>query len=484
MEEWLFPLISAIISLSIAGILLCRWMSTKDKSIMWWGVGFLSYFVAHLMETLFALEILPTEGSEYIFLYFIRQSLVAILLVAVLYGVTILLTEKKIWKFVPIILLFVQEVMIIYYDFGLWDTITSRTLQILIFVIPLSTVFAALFLRYWIDCRRRHALLLSLAWFAYAAVVPLYFITKGTDMFPYWFGIRAVTNIILLVGFIDYTIAAEKKPIIEPSKSIATVETPITAMLDLSEEIHEKVPSMKMMMNLIMIFFSAVILIGIIDIALYFNIGTGILLIIIGCMALVFSYEMRTYFKRFIARQSAIKKIRDAEPITHIPKGKTPQERFIKHMKENPLFKQAMMRNLKGIKNNVKLTGRSGSTHKFDIYVESKPSLGYHGYSLFLRCFDKPLKMEEVKDLVAAVKDLVEKTKVVPSGIIALQSFSSDLHDDERGLSDETYDYVMNNPIIFKIGFRKYTRNLQIVTEERDGTYDFIPFIFINEMEN
>ena len=288
----------------------------------------------------------------------------------------------------------------------------------------------------------------------------------------------------MLVGFLDYAIASEKKPIIEPSKPIATVETPITAMLDLSEEIHEKVPSMKMMMNLIMIFLSAVILLGVIEIALDFNIGIGIILIIIGGMALVISYKTRAYFKQFIAQQSAIKRIRDAEPITHIPKGKTPQERFIKYMKENPLFKQAMGRNSKGVKNDVQLTGRSGSTHKFDIYAESKSSLGYPGYSLFLRCFDKPLKMEDVKDLVTAVKDVVEKTKIVPTGIVALQSFSSDLHDDERKLGDEVYEYVMNNPILFKIGFRKYTRNLQIVTEERDETYDFIPFIFIDEMEN
>lgn len=86
--------------------------------------------------------------------------------------------------------------------------------------------------------------------------------------------------------------------------------------------------------------------------------------------------------------------------------------------------------------------------------------------------------------IIPNISRTAEKTKVAPSGIIALQSFSPDLHDDERRLNDETYDYVMNNPIIFKIGFRKYTRNLQIVTEERDETYDFIPFIFINEMEN
>jgi hypothetical protein len=457
MSEWLFPLISTLISLLIAGLLLVRWKRTKDRSVLWWGIGFLSYSIAHLMETLLIAEILPTEGIAFAYLDFIRQSFTSILLVGVLYGTTILLTEKKIWKAAPLFLLFAQEAVIAYCDFVLWDSQLAHELHIMIFFTPLFILFGILFLRYWMNIKKRYAWLLSLAWFLYAAVVPFYFVSRSTWMFPYWFGIRAIANIPLLIGFLDYLMTTETEPLIKPLKSFEAIESPFTAMFDLSEELHERAPYTRMSMNFIMILLSIVMLIGIINIISGFNIGIGTILIILGGASLALSYKTRAYFKRFTTHYLAIKRVREAEPIVQIPDGKTAQERFVNYMKEKPYFKQALERNPDAIKTNAKLIGKSGSMHEFDIYVEAKPILlrRYRGYSLLLRCFNKPIKMKEINDLAVVAKDVTEKTKIIPDGVIALQSFDPKLGDSDREISDDVYEYVMKKTMMIKIGFKK-----------------------------
>ncbi len=205
---WAFAVVSALMSLLASIVLLYKWRVEKTTSLLLWSAGMFSYFLSHLLEAYLILMPLDHTTTAYLAVYFIRQSLVSVMLVFLYSGIIGIITTRHFWlKVMPISLFFAQEGLIGYIDFVLKDTILSPALHIILFVIPLSLLFGVLFSIMYSHLKRKGLLLIGLSWFSYAIIVPFYFLLKGTPLLPYWFLGRAITVALLVIGFLELTLS-------------------------------------------------------------------------------------------------------------------------------------------------------------------------------------------------------------------------------------------------------------------------------------
>lgn len=222
---WVFPLISALVSLSISSILIFRWWKTKNESIFYWGFGFFSYFFSQGLSTL--MMMISTSGYLKNFLVFSMESFETIWVVAVYYGTIILITEKKVWRVWVLVLLAIGvQSVTAYSDLILRSTMISSILRILLFLMPFSLAIGALFLYHWVIDGKKYSLLISLGWFEYVIILPIFFLAETDILLSGWYATRAITNLILLIGFLGYIKTRSIEPLIEiaPKAEITEVK--------------------------------------------------------------------------------------------------------------------------------------------------------------------------------------------------------------------------------------------------------------------
>ena len=196
--SWLAPLVSALVMWAVGIFVLSRYFQNRLRESLVWGFALLSYGFSQLMEFAFAYSPLLLNGP----MYFLRQSLVAIMLALFYSGCCVILTKRKTFAGLSTVLFFVlQEALIFYYDFIVGNFTLSSSVHILIFVIPFSLFFVAFFLAYFLSSKRTGSLLISIGWLVYAAIVPFYFLWRGGPLFPYWFVIRTISLVPLFIGF-------------------------------------------------------------------------------------------------------------------------------------------------------------------------------------------------------------------------------------------------------------------------------------------
>lgn len=200
---------------------------------------------------------------------------------------------------------------------------------------------------------------------------------------------------------------------------------------------------------------------------------------VLGALGLYMMYTLHQFFDYFGRRQHAIRTIRDAEELVFIPKGKSSAESFIKHMrKENKVLDNFIAIDPHALHIPGILMGASGVSYQFDAYIHRQATMAMGlfvkdpGYAFFVKVSKRPPTLTELQALERAVQDVTTRTGQPPSRIVALVETPG-----EVTLDDEVYDHVTTQKLVLYARGRKVAVNLQVVTTDEDGTYDFVPKI-------
>jgi hypothetical protein len=267
---------------------------------------------------------------------------------------------------------------------------------------------------------------------------------------------------------------AKKRP--EPSPGERPPVDPAQALLHLAVEAEEQGPQLERMLKYSMAFtlilggFLALQL-GLAMVGISLLPGGWVLAVIsLQLIALLlvilsqgFLVEAQRFFRFFTHRHRALKALETASP-EPVPSGTDALTRYLGHLVdigEIPEWEPGEgERPMK-----AELEGASGARHPFDA------ALGDEEEQLLVRVFPRPPDIDEVTDLRTSAEDVSTRTGFAPRHIIALVDGASG----EVDLTDEVYEFVMENPI--EDPATGSLRTVQIVIEV-EGYYSLIPFTY------
>ncbi len=259
------------------------------------------------------------------------------------------------------------------------------------------------------------------------------------------------------------------------------VENPISAIFDLSEKVAKQAPMIRSMVRyasafiVVWLIIDFILILALLAQRSLFLMLIMIALFIIGFVAIVLLRRINRFFKYYVARQKAIKAVRDMDPMVYAPQGKTPTERFVTYLKaHNPAMSRPDVEvAMPGI-----VHGKQMMEYGFDAYIREPPSgllkifgLGKHGFAIYIKEFEGAPTIQGIRSFKKAVEDVGARSKIPPTRIVALWERKED-----QNISDDAYNYVIKKPARMKRGFRTFTCNLEIVSET-EGKYDFIPYM-------
>ena len=260
------------------------------------------------------------------------------------------------------------------------------------------------------------------------------------------------------------------------------VEDPISAIFDLSDRVAEMAPDVHRMYR-----YTAIVLlfwILIMAIVAFATLRGAFWLTILAIVGLVigvigFSLLRRTdrFFHLFVQRHRSIRLVRDADPRARVPEGRTPIERLSRYLTSSNPTVEALVRldpSAVRFKASVSAAGRG---IPFDLVIERPGGslfrtlgLGDHGFALLARVGPEAPTVADLQrfehDVVAAgaslgalpVRAILLRTQPIP-------------------LPEDVYEYAVGHPAYVRRGWENYRVALEIITEQPDGTYDFVPHV-------
>ena len=266
-------------------------------------------------------------------------------------------------------------------------------------------------------------------------------------------------------------------------RDIRAVENPITAVFDLADEVNHEVPRFRKLVTYATIFIGVWLVISfILMLALLFSNPLLSLIVlflfIIGVLALAMLRNLGDFMRYYCLRHAAIVRVRNDDPIIYVPKGETAVIRLLELIKaRNPPMADAIA--ARHYQAPSIQRGASSVLYNFDAYLASKPGLlwkilgmGYPGYQLFIKCFQAPPRPEDLLSLKRAAEDVSQATRMPPSRVIALWTRSP-----TQNLSEEAFHYLGEATVQFSHRTKSYVSTLELVIENHDGTYEFIPYV-------
>ena len=265
------------------------------------------------------------------------------------------------------------------------------------------------------------------------------------------------------------------------------LKNPIFAMLDLVEESMHTIPQITRLLRYCTYFIMLSLVIIFVTITSRFIFGEDFLffltpweLVLIISVFIVFVptikllIDSERLFLYLQTRHEIIDTVRFTKNL-NVPTGNDQLERLSNYLMEtDPYIKSSNLAKVGEFKQNVKLTGRTGEEYPFDAYFHGvnvlktkSVSLGMPmgDFGVFIRVFKSKITLNKLEALRASVLDVCEKQNMFPLRIIALQWKVEEL-------SDDAYDFVLENPI----EFRNTLTYLQVAAEDVD-VYSFIPII-------
>lgn len=200
-------------------------------------------------------------------------------------------------------------------------------------------------------------------------------------------------------------------------------------------------------------------------------------LFVLGIWTLMNLRRLNEFLDYYTLRHSVILSIRSDEPEVFAPAGSDPLQRLLSYLAtRNPLMAQALKEHPLAP---ISIKGRTGISHDFDYYHRSRPGLtwrllglGDPGYQLFIRQVKAAPSEEQILSMVRSVEDVCRQTKQPASRVIMLWKRSAG---DE--LQDEPYEMLTRSSITFEHRSRRHVSSLQLVIENEDGGYEFIPYV-------
>ncbi len=215
--------------------------------------------------------------------------------------------------------------------------------------------------------------------------------------------------------------------------------------------------------------FGGAVFLGAVLVALFF----------LGFLILDLMRDLRSFFDFFALRHRVIQRVREADPVVHVPEGKDAVQRILAHIASTSRDVRAAMALPGGLASPALLTGRSGLTYEFDGYVQARPSnlarilgIGPAGFAIFAKVFEGVPDLGDLQALKRAVEDVSQATRIPPARVLALWSARGD-----ETVTPDVYEFVTKEAARVTVRGATYACSVELVREGTDRTYDFIPFV-------
>ena len=277
-------------------------------------------------------------------------------------------------------------------------------------------------------------------------------------------------------------------PLKLPAENPRAMENPMSALFDLSEQVSEK--SLPIKRNVWYSLLFVVLWTGFsIAAALATFVNREPLAVIIFILLtlsglytariIIFNYR---FFDYFYKRYSAIKLVREGNPNLYVPKGDSPVERYLNHLRANYRpFSQLLDAHPETIQFSAIIRGHSGGAYQFDAYISipgNSPMLRRvpipqklvkRGYALFIKVFDTQPTLKDISILEDTVRDITALTCLPPRVVV--------LHEGGDGeLPEDLYRHITDEGATASCRKGTYPYNVQVVSGV-EGTYDLVPLI-------
>jgi hypothetical protein len=260
------------------------------------------------------------------------------------------------------------------------------------------------------------------------------------------------------------------------------VENPISAIFDLAEDVNKEAPRLRKLVWYAGIFVGAWLVLDFIlilqNVVHSFVMGLiFIALFALGVWTLLTLRRLNDFLDYYTLRHSVILSIRQDDPVVFAPQGSNAVERLRSHLaNRNPSMAVALR--TEGQTPAV-LKGKGGMLYNFDYYLRSRSGplwrlfgIGYPGYQMFIKQVDKAPTVETFWSMVRAVEDVCRQNKSPPSRVIVLWKRA-----EGEDLGDEAYEHLTSSAIRFQHYLRRYASSLELIIENEDGSYEFIPYV-------
>ncbi len=260
------------------------------------------------------------------------------------------------------------------------------------------------------------------------------------------------------------------------------VEDPISAIFDLSDRVAGMAPTARRMYwaNLLISIFWILLMLVLLAVGLATSgllAFVSVLGLALGVVAVLLLRETDRFFRGFVARHRTIRLVRDAEPIVKIPEGRTPIERLAHYFATSSTkVGEALRENPDRLRYQVSWDVR-GRPVKFDLAIARPAGFrwgltggGEPGFLLLARLGPENVGLQDLQQLEVDLQGISSR---FPSQLVRLVL----LRPKGTALAQEVYEYAVGHPAILHKGLRTYRVNTEIITENPDGTYEFVPLV-------
>jgi hypothetical protein len=258
------------------------------------------------------------------------------------------------------------------------------------------------------------------------------------------------------------------------------VEDPISSIFDLSDRVAQMAPTVRRLYR-----YTATILvlwIVIMAVVTVSTLGSNVVLaglailgLVIGVLALSLLRQTDAFFRNFVQRHRAIRLVREADPEAKIPEGRTPIERLTRYLvEENPAVAATVRDTKDAMRYRISLPGRE-RTAAFDLVIERPGSWtsrafgrGDSGFAIVARAAPANVTLADLRQLESDVVQAQAAFRGAPLRLILLRPQPAPLPED-------AYEYAVGHPVVFGRRLARHRASLEVITENPDGTYDFVP---------
>lgn len=264
---------------------------------------------------------------------------------------------------------------------------------------------------------------------------------------------------------------------------IRAVENPISAIFDLADDVTKEAPKIRKLVTYATVFIVFWLIVDFVFILAFLvtNLFVSLFLIILfvlGVLTLSLLRRFNDFFRYYAQRHKVILSVRDDDPVVLVPEGRDSVDRLVNLLvSRNPGLRESYT--LGSASTPQIQRGKSGTFYQFDGLISRNPGalwrmlrIGYPGYQLFIKNFDHPPSSEDLMALKRAVEDISRFTLIPPSRVIALWQRKPD-----EEITEDVYEILVTQVAILQRGSRTYACSLELIVENEDGTYEFVPYV-------
>jgi hypothetical protein len=258
------------------------------------------------------------------------------------------------------------------------------------------------------------------------------------------------------------------------------IEDPISALFELSDRAAAMAPVVRRLYR----YTAAILVVWIVIMAVVILIGLGtaswlsllaFLGLLGGIIALGLLRQTDRFFREFAQRHRWIHLVREADPVVKVPEGRTPIERLGRYLaSSNARVDAALKADPAALRYRVELRG-AGRTVPFDLVLDvpgtglgGRLGWGEPGFAIVARSGPDAPTVEDLRrlegDALAVAGGL--RGRLARLVLVRTQPIP---------LPEDVYEYAVGHPVLLPGGRGRGT--LEIITENPDGTYDFVPHV-------